>query len=169
MKKTVLRYGLLASVTVVGLFVFGFTVLRKMGYESQEVYGYTSMVLALLFVFFGIRHYRDKVNNGVLSFGKGMKVGTLIVLIPALAFGIFDVLYVLVFNPEFFDQYMEHQLKSMKETMSAAEFEVAAKQLAVQQEMFSNPLITFTVMFLTVFMIGIIVTVISSLILRRAR
>jgi hypothetical protein len=33
--------------------------------------------------------------------------------------------------------------------------------------MFSNPLIQFGVMFLTVFLIGVIITVISALILRR--
>jgi hypothetical protein len=48
------------------------------------------MLLAMVFVFLGIRHFRDHENEGMLTFGQGLKIGVLIVLIPAVAFGLFD-------------------------------------------------------------------------------
>jgi len=159
MKQTVLRYGLWSGLVICLLFLASFLIFHDTNFEAQEVFGYTSIILSLLFVFFGMRHYRDKVNNGVLSFGRGMKVGTLIVLIPSLIFGLFNILYVIVINPGFYKRYMEH----MKETMPAAEYQVAAKEM----EMWANPMFSFAIMAVTVFMIGMIVTVISSLILRR--
>jgi flagellar biosynthesis protein FlhB len=96
-----------------------------------------------------------------------MKVGVLIVLIPALAFGVFDVLYVAVFNPDFMEKYYQHQLSQMQQSMTGEKFEAARAEMESEKAMFSNPAISFMVMFLSVFVIGVIITVISSLILRR--
>lgn len=167
MKKTVLRYGLFSAISIVGLFTLGWLFLDDNDYSSKEIFGYTNLVLSMLFVFFGIKHYRDKITGGQLSFGQGMKVGMLIVLIPALIFGIFDVFYVLVMDPDFMDKYYQHHLTQMQQSMSATEFQAARASVESQKEMFSNPAVQFLVMFLTVFIIGVIFTVISSLILRR--
>ena len=168
MKRTILRYGLLASLTIIGLFGVSRLIFGSEGnYDEQEIFGYTSMVLSMLFVFFGIKHYRDKENGGQLSFGQGMKVGVLIVLIPALAYGIFDVIYILMIDPGFVDKYYQVQMAKMQQTMTPAEFEAAKAEMQSMKEMFSSPFFSFLLMFLTVFVIGIIVTVISSLILRR--
>jgi hypothetical protein len=167
MKKTVLRYGLFSAITIVILFTASWFIFRDSNFEAQEVFGYTSMVLSLLFVFFGIKHYRDKENGGQLTFGQGMKVGLLIVLIPALIFGIFDIFYTTVLNPGFLDRYYTAEVAKMQQSLSASEFQAAKAELDAEKEMFSKPGVAPLVMFLTVFIIGVIVTVISSLILKR--
>jgi hypothetical protein len=170
MKKTVLRYGLLSTLTLVGISLYTWLTLGpKSDYAVYEVIGYASMVLAMVFVFFGIRHYRNKVNNGVLSFGRGLKVGVLIVLVPTLIFGVFDALYTTVINPGFMDSYYENQLSKAKQTLSPADYELQVAEAKAEREMFGNPVVLFLVMSLTVFMIGMIATVISTLILKRAR
>ncbi len=167
MKKTIIRYGLISSVVLIVLFLIEWAIFNNKNYAAQEVMGYASMIIAMLFVFFGIKHYRDKENGGLLSFGQGMKVGVLIVLIPALVYGLFDVLYILVLNPGFMNDYFNYYLAEMQKTMTAQEFEKARASMESQKAMFSKPVVNFMVMFLTVFVIGMIVTVISSLILRR--
>lgn len=169
MKKTVLRYGLYASAMIIVIFLVTWLTLNQSGsnYELQEIIGYTGIVLSLSFVFFGIRHYQDHINNGTLTFGQGLKTGLLIVLIPALAFGLFDVLYVSFADPEFLDKYTAYQLEKLKASLPAASYEVEAAKLKEEMKMFSNPAIQFVAMFLTVFMIGVIITVISALVLRR--
>ncbi len=168
MKKTVLKYGLLSAVTVIMIFIVSFLAFGvNENYQAQEILGYASIILSLLFVFFGIKHYRDHVNKGRLTFGQGMKLGILIVLIPSLAFGLFDLVYVTLINPEFADRYYEYQLNQMKLNMKPEEFQTSAKQMAASRELFKNPLFNFLLMTVTVFILGVIVTTISSLILMK--
>lgn len=171
MKKTVIRYGLYGALLMVVLFSAVWFLFNKSSadYGRQEVLGYLTIILSLAFVFFGIKHYRDSVNNGQLTFGQGIKVGLLIVLIPSIAFGLFDVLYVSLFDPQFFENYYNYQLDEMRKSLAAREYELRKKEMESQKKMFSNPFVQFVVMFLTVFFIGLIITVISALILRRNR
>ena len=116
-----------------------------------------------------VRHYRDMVNGGFLSFGEGMKVGVLIVLIPSLLFGIFDILYTEVINPGWMEQYYVNYESKLKATIPADKLESALKYLQAQKEIFSNPFLQFLLMALTVFIIGLIVTIISSLTLKKVK
>jgi hypothetical protein len=168
MKQTVIRYGLFAAVFIIALFciqMFWLADLVKL--DVMEVAGYLTMLLSMIFVFFGMRYYRNEKNNGQLSFGKGLKVGILIVLFPAIFFGLFDVLYTEVINPQWEANYQAHYLSEMKASMTPAKFEIEKKSFDSQMEFFKNPFFHFLVMFATVLVIGFIVTIISSLALRR--
>ena len=127
MKKVILRTGIYISLALVAFFLITLGIGKKLSFELQEVIGYVGIILCLIFVYFGIRQYRDKVNGGTLSFGQGIKVGLLIVLLPALLFGIFDVAYSTYINPEFYDEYCSAQLAKLQQSLPAAEYEVKAK------------------------------------------
>src|SRR5215212_2580724 len=106
MKRTILRYGLLSGVVMIVLFVLEFLIFRNApDYDVQEVFGWAAMIISLVFVFFGIKHIRDKENGGRLTFGQGMKAGILIVLIASLALAIYNFVYVTVINPGFIEDY----------------------------------------------------------------
>jgi len=168
MKKVILRTGIYCSLALIVFFLITLGIGKKLSFELQEVIGYVGIILCLIFVYFGIRQYRDKVNGGTLSFGQGIKVGLLIVLLPALLFGIFDVVYSTYINPGFYDAYCSAQLAKLQESVPAAEYEVKSKQIKAQMELFrNNPLFQFIVMALTVIIVGFILTVISTLILRK--
>lgn len=167
MKKTILRYGLYGAITICILFLLAWYLGKGLSYTGQEVIGYVSMVIALGFVYFGIKHYRDKENQGMVSFKKALIIGILISLITALAFGALDVIYVEFINPEFATDYYAHMVGEMKNSLSADEFEVKLAEMESQKELFANPLFSFVIMALTVFVIGFIISLISSLILQR--
>jgi hypothetical protein len=169
MKQTILRYGLYSAVFIILFFLGTWMIFGsdEQNFTLQEVLGYAGMILALCFVFFGIRHYRNQVNGGNLSFSEGMKLGLMISLIPALAFGVFDVFYVLYLNPEFMEQYYGHMQQQMQQKMSSADYQAWLKNMESEKEMFNNPAFQFLIMALTVFIIGVIITVISTLILKR--
>jgi hypothetical protein len=63
------------------------------GLSNFEIAGHLSIFISMIFVFMGIKHYRDSMNGGKLNFAQGLKVGTLIILIPAIAFGLLDIVY----------------------------------------------------------------------------
>lgn len=168
MKRTVLRYGLISGLVIFVLFVLSYAIFgSSTDFDTREVFGYAAIILSLLFVFFGIKHYRDKENAGRLSFGKGLKVGLLITLIPAAVFGLFSVIYTEVINPDFQETYYSHYMAEMQKTMTPEKFEVAKAEFESQKAMFANPLFNFGLMFFTVFIIGVIISVISTLILKR--
>lgn len=168
MKPTVLRYGIFATIAIVTLSaIHFFIVVPNASWANAEVAGYLTMLLSMVFVFAGIKHYRDKVNNGFLSFGQGLKIGALIVLIPAVAFGLFDLLYTEVINPEWLDEYYKTMTEKLKTSTAPEKLDAALSKMQREKEMFSNPIFQFLLMALTVFIIGFIVTIISSLTLRR--
>jgi hypothetical protein len=168
MQKTVFRFGMYGVAVMLTILLISFFSFRgQRNWEVEEVVGYVTIVLSLLFVYFGIRKWRDSYNNGRLSFGQGLKLGSLISLFPSIAFGLFSWLEMSVLDPEFGDKYYGHIAEQIKASTPPHQLQAALQKLESEKEMFSNPLMQFAVMFLTVFLIGLVITVISSLILQR--
>ncbi len=167
MKNTILRYGIYAAVTICILFILSLTLGKNLSFTVQEVIGYASMVISLVFVFFGIKHYRDKENNGIVSFGKAIAIGMLISLLAAIAFGILDLVYVKVINPEFTTEYYANLAEKMHETLPEDEFKIKLSEIEAEKELFSNPIMSFLLMASMVVIIGFIISLISALILQR--
>ncbi len=167
MKNTIIRYGSLSAITICVLSLAGWFLGGNLDYSMQEVIGYAGMIIALLFVFFGIKHFRDKENGGVVSFGKALLIGILISLIAALAFGILDVIYVKYIAPDFMAEYYAHHVEQIRNTLPEAEFKIELEKLEAQKELFSNIFVSFLLMFTTVLIIGFIISLISALILQR--
>lgn len=166
MKKTVLRYSAFAMLSILVLSVIDLVVAKSAGYAVQEIIGYLTMLISMIFVFLGIRHYKKEVNHGQLNFGKGMQVGILITIIPAIFFGLFDLLYTEVINPTWKETYYNTYVDRIKQTVPADQLQAKLASVAAEREMFANPFYQFLLMASTVLIIGIIVTIISSLALR---
>lgn len=167
MKNTIIRYGIYSAITICLLALAGWYLGKNLDYSIQEIIGYTSMVVSLLFIFFGIKHFRDTENNGVVSFGKALLIGILISLIAALAFGILDVIYIKYIDPDFVTEYYSHYVEEMRNSLSEAEFKIEFEKLEAQKELFSNTFMNFFLMFATVLIIGFIISLISALVLQR--
>lgn len=168
MKTTIWRYGLRAAIVMIALAGTSFILTSgdSTNYRLGEVIGYLSMVLSMIFVYLGIRHYRDHQNEGEISFTKALKLGVLIALFPATAFGIFDQIYVNIINPDFHEEYYQAQLDKIDQS-DPQSYQAEVAHLKSEKETFSNPVVLFLVMFLTVFLVGLAVSIISGLILKR--
>ena len=151
MKTTVIKFGIygliLAMVIFLGALYFG----QELPYSTQEVLGYTSMIVSLIFVFFGIKHFRDRENEGSVSFGKALIIGLLISLITALGFGIGDYIYTTAINPDFFEEYAA--------AMRSQGYEGEIPEM--------TSVLGALVMFATVTILGLIISIISALILQK--
>lgn len=167
MKKTILRFGVYGIITIFLLSLLIWSLIDSMDDIMGEIIGYSSMVLSLLFVYFGIKHFRDKENNGIVTFGKALLIGILISLMVSLAFGILDVIYVKFINPDFMTDYYSRNLEQLQASLPAEEFEIKKAELESEKEMFLNPFIHFFIMSMMVFVIGFIISMLSALILQR--
>ena len=169
MGKTALRYGVFGMTLMIIIMVIVFLIFRdNYNWEVQEVIGYVTIILSLVFVYFGIRHWRDNHNAGRLSFGEGLKLGTLITLFPSIAFGLFALIEVNVLDPDFNDKYYAHYVQKVRASTPPDQLQETLQKLESEKEMFESPFMQFGIMFMTVFLIGIVITVISSLILQRS-
>ena len=172
MKRHILRYALygaaiLGGFNLIMLLIFGIP--DADSFSSGEVIGYAVIVVSLLTVYFGMRSYRDAAAPGAFGFGTALLVGLGITLGPALFFGLYNLAYVLWIDPQFADKYTAYLLEKASNTMTEAELQEYAVQLESQQELFLNPWMMMLVMFVTVFLIGVVISIISAMILRRRR
>lgn len=168
MKKTLLIYGGFSVLFMLLFFILKMVVFPHTDFDMQEILGWIGIFISTLFVYFGIKYYRDRHNGGSLSFGKGLKVGLLILLLPSIAFGLFSLIYIKM-NPEFMDTYYQYKLSELQASLPAAEAAAQIQEVEKQKEFFMSPFVQFFSMFLSVFAVGLIIAVISSLILRRSR
>jgi len=166
MKKTILRFGLYGVITICLLSLLIWALVDVVDNTVGEVIGYSSMVVSLLFVYFGIKHFRDKENHGVVTFAKALLIGILISLMVSLAFGILDLIYVKVINPDFMTEYYDGMLEEAQ-SLPKTEFEIRKAELQSEKEMFLNPFIHFFIMSMMVFVIGFIISLLSALVLQR--
>jgi len=167
MKKTVIKFGMYSLLTAVVIFLLALVSIKEMSYSVQEIIGYLTMVVSLLFVFFGIRYYRDKVNDGKVSFGKALLIGLLISVFAGIGFGVVDYLYTTVINPDFAQEYLTRMVTDMKASLPAEEFEAQKAELERQMEEYGGSGFMAFIMFASVVMIGLVISLISALILQR--
>jgi len=152
MKSTVTKYGMYGLLT--GLFIFMLHLvfgINNLDYSTNEILGYVSIFLSLSFVFFGIKHYRDHVNNGEITFGKAIIIGVLISFLVGLGIALADFIYTKFINPSFFSNYEKMLIEQGKED------EII--------KMTSGTAALFMLVLVTV--IGLIISTISALILQR--
>lgn len=167
MKRTVIKYGLFGLLTGVVIFLASILLGKGLSYSVQEILGYVSMAACLSFVFFGIKHYRDKVNNGVVGLGKAITIGLLISILVGIGVGIADYIYTTVINPNFASEYLETSLNTLEKTLTPQDFELKKAELTQQMTNYGGSGFMAFLMFFTVVIIGFVISLISGLILQR--
>ena len=151
MSSIIVKYGFYSLLTAAIIFLAALLLGADLSMDAQAILGYASMVVSLLFVFFGIKHFRDNKNEGAITFRKAFIIGVFITLFAAAGFAIVDFVYTTVINPDFMKEYIE-AMKANGSTEVIPEYGSAFLAL---------------IMFLTVLVIGIIMTILSGLILAR--
>ena len=168
MKKIVLTFGLIAGVVMSSMMILAVTVIDTEHGTGSMVVGYTSMVLAFLMVYFGVRSYRDNVNGGVLSFGRGFRVGITIAAIGSVFYvATWEVVY-RNFMPDFMEKYAASQIEAERKAgKSEAELAETQKTMAGYVESYKNPLYRAGLTFLEPLPVGLLMTLIAAGTLRR--
>lgn len=170
MKRIVLRYGLASGAILLAIagVMLPLCLNGIIGFDQGELVGFSTMILAFLMVFFGIRSYRDSVGAGAIGFGKAFQVGILITLITCAVYVVTWEIAYFNFFPDFLDQYSAHTLEKMR---AAGESEAAIREEAAKMadlaKVYDNVFINSGITFLEIFPVGLIVTLVSAAILRR--
>jgi hypothetical protein len=171
MKKIVLRYGSYSALFELISFVLVWLLLTnvKIGLDLQGKISWFVIVGPLIFVYFGIRYYRDHINNGSITFFKALQIGLLIILIPAVAYAIIETVYVEYLDPNFYANIGMQEMELYRKTLPPAEVAIKIKEMKQELALNKNPFYNFAVMVLVIYALGTILTVISALILQRRK
>lgn len=172
MSKIVLSLGLIAG-SILAL-MLGLSLVFMDGYISEqamnygEIIGYATMIIALSLVYVGIKSFRDKHQEGKISFVEAFKVGILITIIASVIYVISWMLLSDWLAPDFMDRYAEYTLRAMEEKGADA-VEISETKATMDRyiEMYQNPLIKAGMTFMEVFPVGLIISLISAFILKK--
>ncbi|MFA6541246.1 MAG: DUF4199 domain-containing protein [Bacteroidota bacterium] len=173
MRKIILVYGGIAGILMITMFIINFSLMERgiLTLDNAELFGYTTMIVVLSLIFFGVKTFRDRHTNGAMTFWKGFKVGISITAIASLFYaGGWEVYYNTV--PEvketFMQRYTELCVKQMQQNgKSQAEIDTKVEELKSMGEVYKNPFIRFGISLTEIFPIGLAIALISAGILRK--
>jgi hypothetical protein len=168
MKKTVLVFGVISGVILAAEMLATIPFLEKIGQGGGLIVGYTTMVLAGLLVYFGIRSYRDNFEGGKLTFGRGFVVGILITLIACCFYvGTWEIINY-KFMPDFAEKYAAGMVKRAKDSgASQQKIDETIRNAEEFQRNYRNPVYNVGMTFMEVFPVFLLITLISAGILRK--
>lgn len=170
MKKQVLTFGLICGAILGGMTAVMVPLCMNgtTSFDNAEIFGYTIQFLAFLLVFFAVRSYRENVGGGAITFGKAFQVGILVTLVASAVYVVSWEIVYYNFIPDFGDKYAAHMLEKMKSSGKSAEaIEKATQEMARFRELYRNPLVNAGMTFMEVLPMGLLVTLVSSAILRK--
>ena len=170
MKKTILTFGLISGAISSALMLSFIPFVDKIGFDKGMYLGYTAIILSFLMIFFGVRSYRENVGGGQITFTKAFTIGILITLISCACYVITWQIAYFFFMPDFLDKYSAYMIEKMRaagETQQA--IDATAKQMKDFKVMYSNPLFNAAITFTEPFPVGLVMTLITAVILRKKR
>jgi len=169
MKKVILVNGVIAGLIVSVLMVVSAMYYKSSGdFENGMIYGYASMILAFAFIFVGIKTFRDRYNQGLISFGKAFKIGVLITLIASTFYVATWLIEYFYFFTDFADKYAESTLaKARAGGASEAELAKQSAEMKSLAEWYKNPFFNALITYTEILPVGLLVSLISALFLKK--
>jgi hypothetical protein len=175
MKRNILVFGTVAGVLVatfmaISMFIMSRSTDAEHGANAMII-GFASMVVAFSLVFVGIKNYRDRQNGGSLGFGEGLLLGFMISLVASTIYVATWAVEFHYYLPDFMDKYAAAQIKHTQESgISGMELENAVREIQTDAYNYKhNPLVFTLYTYAEILPVGIIITLISALILKRKR
>lgn len=169
MKKIVIVFGSISGFIVTAMMVYAASLCYTSAeFESSMVLGYAAMILAFSLIFVGIKNFRDKHNEGVITFGNAFKIGLYITLIASTMYVVVWLIDYYLFIPDFMDKYSAHMLKEAEAGgATQPELETKAAEMADFKEMYQNPVFVVLITYSEIIPVGLVVSLIGALILKR--
>jgi len=170
MKKIVWTFGLISGGIISVLMLATLPFHDAIGFDRGLIVGYTTMVLAFLLIYFGVRSYRDNVGGGSIGFGRALAVGALIAVISSVCYTLtWQVIYYRL-EPDFWTKYQTHEVSRMKASgASQAVIDQRTADLQRMGESLKNPAVNVAMTFIESLPVGLVIALVSAAVLRRRR
>ena len=136
--------------------------------DNGEIIGYTTMVISLSLIFFGVKSYRDQHLHGVISFSKAFQTGMLIAGVASLFYAVAWEFSFNLFYPDFMDQYAAMSMAKAKAGgASPVDIQKLTDKVNQIKEIDKNPFLRFGLTLLEILPVGLVISLISAGILKK--
>lgn len=166
--KSSLNYGVIFGI----IMIFEFVIMYILDINPQEspMFGVlinvlNYIILPFVFIYLAANNFKNKINNGFISFGQTIKIGLSLTALAALIYGIFYLIFNFIF-PEFTPQLLEKiQEITLKQNpkMTSEQLKMSMKFV----EMFMNPYVVVPSTVLMYCFIGLIHSLIVGAIVKK--
>jgi hypothetical protein len=166
--KYALVYGLLSGSVIAAVITAALIV----GPEDTHSmwFGYAVMLVALTFIFVGVKRYRDVERGGVIKFLPALGMGLAIALVAGIAYVCVWEAYLASSGYRFMDEYIAATIRNSRAAgASAAEIARLTAEMEPMRALYANPLLRLPLTFLEVFPVGLLVALVSAALLRNPR
>ena len=168
--KYALTYGLLSGFVIITIMIAGIVLGGPDSFLSSEWFGYLVMLVALTFIFVGVKRYRDVERGGVIRFGPAFAMGLAIAAAAGVAYVTVWEAYLAMTDYAFMDEYVAGIMRSRQAAgASAAEMAQEMAQLESLRVNYANPLFRSPMTFLEISPVGLLVSLVSALLLRNPK
>lgn len=163
MARYALIYGLLSGVIIVLVIIAGMTL---GGFGHSLWFGYLAMLVALTFIFVGVKRYRDVDGGGVVRFGRALVLALSIAAVATIAYVAVWEIYLALTNYTFMDEYIAGMMRDAQ-----AHGYTGAKLAALQAEaesmraIYAKPLLRMGMTAAEIAPVGVIVAIFSAALL----
>jgi hypothetical protein len=168
--KYALTYGLLSGLVIIATMITGLALSGQDSFFSSEWFGYLVMLVALTFIFVGVKRYRDVERGGVIKFGRAFAMGLGIAAAAGVAYVAVWEIYLAMTDYAFMDQYIAGVMRAREaEGASAAALAEQMARLESMRVSYANPLFRVPMTFLEIFPVGLLVSLVSAALLRNPK
>jgi Protein of unknown function (DUF4199) len=171
MKRNILVFGS-TSGGLVGLFMVGGSIWagKERNFEGGLWLGYTSMIIALSLIYVGVRNFRDKFNEGTISFGKALKIALGITLVASTIYVLVWLVEFYFFIPDFMDKYAATlSQKARSANLNPQALQNRLTEIENMRIGYRNPIVVVLYTYLEIVPVGIIISLLTALLLKRKR
>jgi hypothetical protein len=168
--KYALTYGLLSGFVIIATMLTGIVLTDHESFFSSEWFGYLVMLVALTFIFVGVKRYRDVERGGVIKFVPAFAMGLAIAVAAGVAYVAVWEVYLAMTGYKFMDQYIAGIMRAHQAAgASAAALAEERAKLESMRVSYANPLFRIPMTFLEIFPVGLLVSLVSALLLRNPK
>jgi hypothetical protein len=168
MRKTILTFGLISGAVSSLMMGVSMAYANQIGIDRGYIVGYATIVLSCLFIYFGVRSYRENVAGGAISFARAFGIGLAIGVISCLCYVVtWEIIYY-NFMPDFLDKFNAYEIAKLK--ASGASAAVLQRHIDANNQMkvlYANPLFNAAMTFIEPFPVALLVALISAAVLRK--
>lgn len=165
-----LIYGLISGTIVIAVMLIGFAFGSLQDLGAAQWLGYLIMLVALSLIFFGTKRYRDRELGGVIKFWPAFLMGIAIAAVASVVYIIIWEIYLQMTSFAFITEYAKSAIEQLVAQGASSEAQ-AAKVTEMQnfELQYANPLFRIPMTFIEIFPVGVIVSLISSALLRNPK
>jgi len=171
MKKIIITYGLIAGLIVMSFMIVSTLVWKGSDNSNQSmIIGFTGMFIAFIFVFVGIKNYRDKQNGGLITFGDAFKIGFFIALIASFIYTLVWMIEFHFFMPDFMEKFATKAIEDYKTSgLSATEINAKITEMETMRENYKDPFMRIFYTLMEILPIGIFISLIAALVMMKRK